>query len=124
MVEFWNTLHPPVHILYDRSLTIYRYLKCTNLPSLTSESLLPSFSNSFAFFLKKLLKFTKSCKNEIYLQEIIKSRNVCSFYVVMQSLLMQILNWTNQCSLFMTVRYILTSARMGQPRTVTHARDY
>ena len=29
------------------------------------------------FILKNLLKFTKSCINEIYLQEIIKSRNVC-----------------------------------------------
>jgi hypothetical protein len=29
--------------------------------------------------------------------------------------IMQILNWTNQCSLFMTVR---------NPRTVTHARDH
>ena len=38
------------------------------LHSLTVASLLPSF----AFFIKKLLKFTKSCTNEIYLQEIKK----------------------------------------------------
>jgi hypothetical protein len=37
--------------------------------------------------------------------------------------IMQILNWTYQCSLFMTVRYILRSARMT-PRTVTHGHDY
>ena len=27
------------------------------------------------------MKFTKSCENEIYLQEIIKTRNVCYFAV-------------------------------------------
>jgi hypothetical protein len=68
-------------------------------------SLLPSFNNSFAFFLKKLLKFTKSCKNEKYYRICFLFR--CRHAVV----IMQILNWTNQCSLFMTV-------------TVTHARDY
>ena len=49
----------------------------TNLPSLTSA---PSFSRFFrSFFLRELLKFTKSCKNasknEIYLQEIYQSSN-------------------------------------------------
>jgi hypothetical protein len=40
-------------------------------------------------------------------------------------LIMQILNWTNQCWLFMTVRYIMRSVRMTMhPRTVSHARDY
>ena len=49
----------------------------TNLPSLTSA---PFFSRFFRpFFLRKLLKFTKSCKNasknEIYLQVIYQSSN-------------------------------------------------
>ena len=42
----------------------------TNLSSLTSAPLFVS-----SLFYQKALKFTKSCKNEIYLQEIIKSRN-------------------------------------------------
>jgi hypothetical protein len=46
----------------------------TNLPSLTSAP--ASFSRFFrSFFLRKLLKFTKSCKNEIYLQEVYQSSN-------------------------------------------------
>jgi hypothetical protein len=32
------------------------------------------------------MKFAESCKNEIYLQIIIKSRNIFYFAVVMQSL--------------------------------------
>jgi hypothetical protein len=27
MVEFWNTLHPPVHILYDRSPICFQKIK-------------------------------------------------------------------------------------------------
>jgi hypothetical protein len=69
------------------------------------------------FLLRNLLKFTKSCKNasknEIYLQEIYQSSNQeikcllfrhrfrCRHAVV----IMQTLNWTNQCPLFMTVRH-------------------
>ena len=85
----------------------------TNLPSLTSA---PSFSRFFRpFFLRKLLKFTKSCKNaskiEICLQEIYQSSNHqikkfllfrCSHAVI----IMQTLNWTNQCPLLLTVRHI------------------
>ena len=42
---------------------------------------------------------------------------------------MPILNWTNQCWLFMTVLYIMRSVRMTthrttEPSAVTHARDY
>jgi hypothetical protein len=52
--------------------TIHQYLRLTFV---NVGAFAPFYSNSFAFFLKKLLKFTKSCKNKIYLQEIIKSRN-------------------------------------------------
>jgi hypothetical protein len=64
----------------------------------------PFFSNSFTFFLIKFLKFTKSCKNEIYLQKIKK----CFLFPCRHAVvIMQILNWINKCSLFMTVRYSL-----------------
>jgi hypothetical protein len=54
----------------------------TNLPSLTDSFALP-------FFLRKLLKFTKSCKNasknEIYLQEIYQSSNQEMFAISLSS---------------------------------------
>jgi hypothetical protein len=59
--------------------------------------------------LKKLLKFTKSCKNEIYLQECLLFR--CRHAVV----IMQILNLTNQCSLFMIVRHIFDISEDDHP---------
>jgi hypothetical protein len=37
--------------------------------------------------------------------------------------IMQILNWTNQCPLFMTVRHICEISEDDQPRLATHARD-
>ena len=37
--------------------------------------------------------------------------------------IMQTLNWTNQCPLFMTVRHIFEISEDDHPRTVTHARD-
>jgi hypothetical protein len=51
---------------------------------------LPSFSRFFCpFFLRKLLKFTKSCKNEskneIYLQEIYQSSNQEMFAISLSS---------------------------------------
>ena len=59
----------------------------TNLPSLTSA---PSFCRFFRpFFLRKLLKFTKSCKNasknEIYLPEIYQSSNQEMFAISLSS---------------------------------------
>jgi hypothetical protein len=50
---------------------------------------------------------------------IIKSRNICYFAVVMQSLyIMQTLNWTNQCPLFMTVRHISEISEDDHPWTM------
>ena len=60
----------------------------TNLPSLTSA---PFFYSRFfrPFFMRKLLKFTKSCKNasknEIYLQEIHQSSNQEMFAIPLSS---------------------------------------
>jgi hypothetical protein len=60
----------------------------TNLPSLTSA---PFFYSWFfrPFFMRKLLKFTKSCKNgsknEIYLQEIHQSSNQEMFAISLSS---------------------------------------
>jgi hypothetical protein len=56
---------------------IIKWIFKTNLPSLTSA---PFFGRFFRpFFIRKILKFTKSCKNasknEIYLQEIYQSTN-------------------------------------------------
>jgi hypothetical protein len=46
----------------------------------------PSFSRFFrSFFLRELLKFTKSCKNEIYLQEIYQSSNQEMFAISLSS---------------------------------------
>jgi hypothetical protein len=75
------------------------------------------------------LKFTKSCKNasknEIYLQEIYQSSNQEMFAIYMHAVvIMQTLNWTNQCPLFMTVRHIFEVSEDDHPSLVTHARDY
>ena len=82
--------------------------------------MLPSFSRFFALsfsesfwnlqnLAKMRAKMKYICKKFINHQ----TRNVCYFAVVMHAVvIMQILNWTNQCSLFMTVRYILRSVRM------------
>jgi hypothetical protein len=53
---------------------------------------------------------------------IIKSRNVCYFAVV-PVIIMQTLNWTNQCPLFMTVHHIFEISEDDHPSLVTHARD-
>jgi hypothetical protein len=97
----------------------------TKLPSLTSiGSLLLADSFSLSF-----LKFTKSCKNasknEIYLPEIYQSSNQEMFAIHCRHavVIMQTLNWTNQCPLFMTVRHIFEISEDDHPRTVTHARD-
>ena len=37
--------------------------------------------------------------------------------------IMQTLNWTNQCPLFMTVRHIFEISEDDHPSLVTHARD-
>jgi hypothetical protein len=37
--------------------------------------------------------------------------------------IMQTLNWTNQCPLFMTVRHIFEISEDDHPSVVTHARD-
>ena len=43
--------------------------------------MLPPLTSHSTFFLKKLLQFTKSCKNEIYLQEMFaNSLSSCSRY--------------------------------------------
>ena len=74
-------------------------------------------------YIKKLLKFTKSCKNEIYLQEIIKSKNVCYFAVLMQ-------RYNANFKLDQSVLAIHDSplyyefSEDDYPRTVTHARDH
>jgi hypothetical protein len=62
----------------------------TNLPSLTSAPFFePILSPFLSFFLRKLLKFTKSCKNasknEIFLQEIYQSSNQEMFAISLSS---------------------------------------
>jgi hypothetical protein len=37
--------------------------------------------------------------------------------------IMETLNWTNQCPLFVTVRHIFEISEDDHPRTVTHGRD-
>jgi hypothetical protein len=79
--------------------------------------------------MRKLLKFTKSCKNpsqnEIYLQKIYQSSNQEMFAICCRHevVIMQTLNWTNQCPLFMTVRHIFEISEDDHPSLVTHARD-
>jgi hypothetical protein len=92
---------------------------------LTSAPLPPSFRNSFALF------FSESFWN---LQNLAKIKYICKSHESKKCLLfrcrhavviVQILNWTNQCSLFMRVRYIMRSVMTNtEPRTVTHARDH
>jgi hypothetical protein len=38
--------------------------------------------------------------------------------------IMQTLNWTNQCPLFMTVRHIFEISEDDHPSLVSHARDH
>ena len=42
---------------------------------------------------------------------------------VVPVVIMQTLNWTNQCPLFMTVRHIFEISEDDHPSLVTHARD-
>ena len=67
---------------------------------------------------KSFCKRTKYCsaKSKLF------SLSICqlkSSFVIQQ----QILNLTNRCSLFMTVRHIFEISEDDHPRTVTHARD-
>jgi hypothetical protein len=61
---------------------------------------------------------------------VIKSRNVCYFAVVTRHavVIMQTLNWTNQCPLFMTVRHIfeisLDFAKLSFPRRRLGDKSY
>jgi hypothetical protein len=72
-------------------------------------------------FSQKAFETYKILKNLIYLQEIIKSRTVCYSAVRRAVVIMKILNWSNQCSLFMTLRYITRSVRMTS-HLPTHAQ--
>jgi hypothetical protein len=47
----------------------------------------------------------------------------CRDAVVIIKVIMQTLNWTNQCPLFMTVRHIFEISEYDHPSLVTHARD-
>jgi hypothetical protein len=53
-----------------------------------------------------------------------KSSNQEMFAISLSSVIMQILNLTNQCLLFMTVRHIFEISEGDHPRLVTHARDH
>jgi hypothetical protein len=67
----------------------------------------------------------------MYLQEIYQSSNqemfgICCHHAVV---IMQTLNWTDQCPLFMTVRHIFEISEDDHPPNtptplVTHARDH
>jgi hypothetical protein len=82
---------------------------------------------SAPFFLRKLLKFTKSFKNAS------KNKYICKKFINHQIkkcllfccrhpvVIMQTLNWTNQCPLFMTVRHIFEISEDDHPpNTVGH----
>jgi hypothetical protein len=84
---------------------------------------------------RKLLKFTKSCKNasknEIYLQEIYpQSSNQEMFAISLSSCSRYNANFKlNQSVLFMTVRHIFEISEDDHPPNtptplVTHARDH
>jgi hypothetical protein len=81
---------------------------------------LPSFSRFFRpFFLRKLFKFTKSCKNasknEIYLQEIYQSSNQEMFAISLSSCSRYNANFKldqSQCSLSWQSTIFLRSVRM------------
>ena len=80
-------LHLNIYKLIHSFTSIRRRNRTRNRTFVNVGAFTPFFQQFFRFyFIKKLLKFTKSCKNEIYLQEIIKSKNVCYFAAVMQSL--------------------------------------
>jgi hypothetical protein len=89
---------------------------------------LPSFSRFFRpFFLswnlqnlaKMRAKMKYICKKFInhQIKKCLLFR--CRHAVV----IMQTLNWTNQCPLFMTVRHIFEISEDDHARTVTHVRD-
>jgi hypothetical protein len=104
----------------------------TNLSSLKSA---PFFYSRFfrSFFLRGLLKFTKSCKNAS------KNKYICKKFInhqikkcllfrcrdaVVPAVIKQTLNWTNQYPLFMTVHHIFEISEDDHPSLVTHARDF
>jgi hypothetical protein len=81
--------------------------------------------------MRKVLKFTKSCKNasknEIYIcKKFINHQIKKCFSLLFRCrhavVIMQTLNWTNQCPLFMTVRHIFEISEEDHPSLVTHAR--
>jgi hypothetical protein len=90
----------------------------------------------YFFFLRDLLKFTKSCQKcehkwNIFARNLIyQSSNQEMFAISLSSCSRynSALNWANQCPLFMTVRYIFQISEDGHPPNtptslVTHARD-
>jgi hypothetical protein len=62
------------------------------------------------------------CKKFIN-HQIKKMKKCLLFHCRHAVVMMQTLNWTNQCPLFMTVRNIFEISEDDHPRLVTHARD-
>jgi hypothetical protein len=97
----------------------------TNLPSLTSAPLI-LFADSFAL---SFLKFTNLEKMRAKMKYIYKKfinhqiKECLLFRCRHAVVIMQTLNWTNQCPLFMTVRHIFEISEDDHPWLVTHARD-
>jgi hypothetical protein len=100
-----------------------------NLPSLINvgslllaDSLALSFWESF-WNLQNLAKIRAKMKYicEKFINHQIKK---CLLFRCRHSVvIMETLNWTNQCTLFMTVRHIFEISEDDHPSLVTHARD-
>jgi hypothetical protein len=106
---------------------INQYLKQTytfvNVGSLLlADSFAISFRESFwnlQILAKMRAKMKYICKKFINHQ----IKKCLLFFCRHAVTIMQTLNWTNQCPLFMTVRHIFVISEDDHPSLVTHARD-
>jgi hypothetical protein len=113
---------------YKANSTLIIIVK-TNLPSLTSAPLLPSFRRFFRFFfLKSIWNSPRNSQNLAKMKYICKkSSNQEMFAISLSSCSRYNANVKfdqQQCSLFMTVRHIFEISEDDHPRTVSHARDH
>jgi hypothetical protein len=125
---------PTIGLLHYKANSTLIIIVKTNLPSLTSAPLLPSFRRFFRlFFLKSFWNSQRNSQNLAKMKCIFKKSsnhlwsNQEMFAISLSSCSRYNANFKfdqSQCSLFMTVRHIFEISEDGHPRTVSHARDH
>jgi hypothetical protein len=109
-------------INFESAIKWFQILACNVGSLFLADSFAVSFGESFSNLqnlAKMRAKMKYICKK--FINHLINKCLLfrCSHAVV----IMQTLNWTNQCPLFMTVRHIFEITKDDHPSLVTHARD-